>query len=52
MVPLEVADYLEKNGLVERLRKEFGLEILSELIDTSYMQSESLNQERAHTWKE
>ncbi len=29
MVPDEVAEYLEKNGLVERFRREFGLETIA-----------------------
>lgn len=33
MVPAAVADYLERNGLVERFRKEFGLETLAVAAD-------------------
>ncbi len=33
MVPAAVADYLERNGLVERFRKEFGLETIAAMAD-------------------
>lgn len=33
MVPAAVADYLERNGLVERFRREFGLETIAAMAD-------------------
>lgn len=48
-VPTEVADYLIKNGLVDRFRKEFGLETIAGLDDRKYMLPETSEQERAHT---
>ncbi|MBI2581156.1 NUDIX domain-containing protein [Candidatus Woesearchaeota archaeon] len=33
MVPVAVADYLERNGLVGRFRKEFGLETIAAMAD-------------------
>ncbi|MBS3122705.1 NUDIX domain-containing protein [Candidatus Woesearchaeota archaeon] len=48
-VPKEVADYICKNKLDERFRKEFGLETLSTFADMKYMRQESSAQEKAHT---
>ncbi len=33
MAPAAIADYLERNGLVERFRKEFGLETIAAMAD-------------------
>ncbi len=35
LVPAVAADYLESNGLVERFRREFGLQTLAQLADES-----------------
>lgn len=48
-VPKEAADYICRNKLDERFRKEFGLETLSTFADMRYMRPESSAQERAHT---
>ncbi|HIG98722.1 TPA: adenylyltransferase/cytidyltransferase family protein [Candidatus Woesearchaeota archaeon] len=38
LVPAAVGDYLEKGGLVQRFRKEFGLETLASLSDATLYQ--------------
>lgn len=48
LVPEQVAAYLESKGLVERFRKEFGLETLGQLTDDSYARSESSSAEKRH----
>ena len=49
-VPKEVADYLENSGLVERFRKEFGLETLALLENgVDYTRHESSVEEKLHT---
>ena len=48
-VPNVVAEFLEKNHLVESFRKEFGLQTLSTLIGTDYMSHENFMQEKLHT---
>ncbi len=48
LVPKEVADYLEKNGLVERFRREFGLETIAELSGTEYLKHETALDEKVH----
>lgn len=49
MVPKQVADYIVRNGLDSKLRKEFGLEILYSMIDKDYRQHEDADAERKHT---
>ncbi len=50
LVPGAVGDYLEKNGLVERFRKEFGLQTLASLaFGVDYRAHESAGKEREHT---
>jgi len=49
LVPEEVADYLEKNNLVERFRREFGLQTLAEALKTDYARSDSLKDEQSYT---
>ncbi len=50
MVPREVAEYLDDHALVERFRREFGLETLaSSVADPS--RPESLRMERDHTYE-
>ncbi len=46
-VPEEVVNYLEDNGLVERFRKEFGLQTLANLLE-DYNLPENIKQEREH----
>lgn len=48
LVPEKVADYLESNGLIERFRKEFGLQTLAEISELSYDKDESALQEMLH----
>lgn len=48
-VPEKVARYMEDNGLVERFRKEFGLETLSLMVSgKNYGEDESGEDELAH----
>lgn len=53
LVPTEVADYLGKNGLVERFRKEFGLETLAHAVNsvasTRLVRLETKEEEKIHT---
>jgi nicotinamide mononucleotide adenylyltransferase len=49
LVPKEVADYLEKNGLVERFRKEFGLKTIATLQEKEWISKESMLEEKLHT---
>jgi nicotinamide-nucleotide adenylyltransferase len=50
LVPKTVAEYLEKKGLIERFRKEFGLETLGLLLKgTDYRSHEDARTEYAHT---
>jgi len=49
LVPNEVSDYLEEKGLVERFRKEFGLETLAKLAEGENFSSfESKEKEKSH----
>ena len=48
LVPPEVAQYLESNGLVERFRREFGLATIAELAGKEYCQSEDKSMESSH----
>ena len=49
LVPKEVAKYLKKNNLVERFRKEFGLQTLAELVnDTGINTTEDFGREKIH----
>ncbi len=49
LVPNEVSDYLEANGLVERFKKEFGLETLAKLAENENLSSfESKEKEKSH----
>jgi len=50
LVPEPVVEYLEKNKLVARFRKEFGLAALASLAD-NYKGHETMEQERAHTYE-
>ena len=50
MVPQTVADYLEK-GLVERFRKQYGLETLAGLVMSDYFMKESREEEQVHTYE-
>ncbi len=47
-IPIEVSEYLEKNNLVERFRKEFGLQTLAELSTTNYEKHENAIEEKLH----
>jgi nicotinamide mononucleotide adenylyltransferase len=49
LMPEKVAHYLEKNGLVDRFREEFGLQTLASLAYTNVNEHESDEAERAHT---
>lgn len=50
LVPEAVGDYLEKNGLVERFRKEFGLQTLASLASgVNYRAHEEAGKEKEHT---
>ena len=49
-VPDSVADYLKKNELVKRFRKEFGLETVAKLANEDYVSPETKAQERAHVF--
>ncbi|MFH0798157.1 MAG: hypothetical protein V1906_01970 [Candidatus Woesearchaeota archaeon] len=51
MVPAQVSEYMERNGLVERFRKEFGLQTLVSLTDYK-IGRESKEAERLHTTEE
>ena len=51
-VPLAVAAYLKEKGLVERFRKEFGLQTLMLLAEEKYPRRETLEEERAHISEE
>jgi nicotinamide-nucleotide adenylyltransferase len=46
-IPKEVVEYLEKNNLVERFRKEFGLMTLSEFASKNYL-DRSIETEKKH----
>ncbi len=49
LVPKETIAYLESKGLVERFRKEFGLETLAMLAENpDYLKAETYNQEKSH----
>lgn len=50
-VPACVADYLENSGLVDRFRKEFGLETLAGLGSDNWRLPEDFMKERDHTWE-
>jgi nicotinamide-nucleotide adenylyltransferase len=49
LVPSEVAEYIIKNGLDTRFRKEFGLQTLAEALAREYWNSSSEEEERIHT---
>lgn len=49
LVPNVVAEYLENSGLVQRFRKEFGLQTLTLLANDSYKLPENYDQEKLHT---
>ena len=49
MVPACVADYLDEKGLVDRFRKEFGLETIAGLGTNDWMLPENLAKETEHT---
>jgi nicotinamide mononucleotide adenylyltransferase len=50
LVSKPVADYLENNGLVDRFRREFGLETLAQLAGRAdYNVSEDVRAEKCHT---
>ncbi len=48
LVPREVADYLEENGLVERFRQEFGLETLAQALNGAGARLETKEEEQFH----
>ena len=49
LVPKKVADYLEKNFLVERFRAEFGLETIAYFAENDIMEKEeSASLEQLH----
>lgn len=48
LVPENVAGYLESSGLVDRFRREFGLETLGEMFEGNYSERESVDQEKSH----
>ncbi|MBI1969876.1 hypothetical protein HYS48_04230 [Candidatus Woesearchaeota archaeon] len=48
LVPEPVAAYLEKNGLVERFRQEFGLQTLAQLAERDYQKLEDGKAEKLH----
>lgn len=47
-VPEVVAEYLEKNDLVDRFREEFGLQTLASLLESDYLSRESAEAEQLH----
>jgi nicotinamide-nucleotide adenylyltransferase len=49
LVPPEVSGYLDENGLVERFRREFGLETLAQLGENSWKLPEDYASEKSHT---
>jgi len=49
MVPPSVAEYLDKNKLVQRFRNEFGLVTLESLSEDSWSGSEDIYKEKNHT---
>ncbi len=50
LVPEVVGEYLEKNGLVERFKREFGLQALAQLYSgDDYRAHESAGKEKEHT---
>ncbi len=49
LVPEAVANYLETNGLVDRFRKEFGLQTIAAFLDANIYGKESYQEERDHT---
>ncbi len=49
LVPMKVANYLKKNSLAERFRKEFGKQTLKENNGKGISIRESLEAERSHT---
>jgi nicotinamide-nucleotide adenylyltransferase len=51
MVPQSVIDYLERNGLVDRFRREFGLETLAGVLEDDYFKHESKKKEQLHTYE-
>ncbi len=48
LVPNCVADYIESNGIVDRFRKEFGLETIARLSNINLRRDESLDEEKNH----
>jgi hypothetical protein len=48
-MPACVADYLEQNGLIDRFRREFGLETISQLSDNDWRLPEDWHAEKEHT---
>ncbi|MEK6816851.1 MAG: hypothetical protein AABY09_04515 [Nanoarchaeota archaeon] len=52
MVSAQVSEYLERNGLVERFRKEFGLQTLTSLADDAKIGHENKEEEKFHTMEE
>jgi len=49
MVPACVADYLEEKGMVDRFRREFGLETIAGLGTEDWRLPEDMEKEREHT---
>jgi len=49
LVPEPVADYIERNGIVDRFVKEFGLQTLGLLADNSYLRN-GRDAEQQHVW--
>lgn len=48
LVPEKIAGYLETRGLVDRFRKEFGLQAIAYALESDYNQDESGMQEMMH----
>jgi len=51
LVPEKVVDYLEKNGIVDRFVKEFGLESIASLANADLRYDENVVEEKLHTWE-
>lgn len=51
LVPKEVAGYLKDHHLIDRFRKEFGLQSLIELIEGRYKSPENRDEEMFHTYE-
>jgi nicotinamide mononucleotide adenylyltransferase len=50
-VPKETAEYIIKNKLDERFRKEFGLQTIAQLASAEYWLPETAEQEKVHTFE-